>query len=146
MDTTLLDLYNFESADDSRYVLTSPRSLEACARLNTKPVELLSRPYSEFVSENNGKSSDYIKILYDDFESKRVVKLQRCRKEREKIAMEQRVKKGKKSKGNNSEKMSNSSDEELTQLFPPRSPKTPTYTSSNGCNHPTSNGHQQSHL
>ena len=57
-----LNLYNFETAEDSRYVLTSPRSLEACARLNTKPVELLPRPYSEFVSENNGKTSDYIKV------------------------------------------------------------------------------------
>lgn len=33
-----IDLYNFEHADflDSKYVLTSPRSLEACARLNIK--------------------------------------------------------------------------------------------------------------
>ena len=33
-----LDLYNFESAyaEDSPYVLTSPRSLEACAQLDLK--------------------------------------------------------------------------------------------------------------
>ena len=33
-----LDLYNFEStyAEDSPYILTSPRSLEACAQLDLK--------------------------------------------------------------------------------------------------------------
>jgi len=33
-----IDLYNFHHIDfaDSKYVLTSPRSLEACARLNIK--------------------------------------------------------------------------------------------------------------
>lgn len=33
-----IDLYNFDHIDfaDSKYVLTSPRSLEACARLNVK--------------------------------------------------------------------------------------------------------------
>lgn len=33
-----IDLYNFDHLDfaDSKYVLTSPRSLEACARLNVK--------------------------------------------------------------------------------------------------------------
>ena len=33
-----IDLYNFDHTDfgDSKYVLTSPRSLEACSRLNIK--------------------------------------------------------------------------------------------------------------
>ena len=33
-----IDLYNFDHPDfiDSKYVLTSPRSLEACSRLNIK--------------------------------------------------------------------------------------------------------------
>lgn len=33
-----IDLYNFDHSDfvDSKYVLTSPRSLEACARLKIK--------------------------------------------------------------------------------------------------------------
>ncbi len=33
-----IDLYNFDHIDfaDSKYVLTSPRSLQACARLNIK--------------------------------------------------------------------------------------------------------------
>ncbi len=36
-----IDLYNFDHIDfaDSKYVLTSPRSLEACARLNIKVFE-----------------------------------------------------------------------------------------------------------
>ncbi|XP_013377422.1 PREDICTED: coiled-coil domain-containing protein 177-like, partial [Chinchilla lanigera] len=40
-----LDLFNFDcpEAEGSRYVLTSPRSLEACARCAVKPVELLPR-------------------------------------------------------------------------------------------------------
>jgi hypothetical protein len=35
---TKIDLYNFDHIDfvESKYVLTSPRSLEACARLNIK--------------------------------------------------------------------------------------------------------------
>lgn len=35
-----VDLYNFDHIDfvDAKYVLTSPRSLEACARLNIKVI------------------------------------------------------------------------------------------------------------
>ena len=40
-----IDLYNFDHVDfaDSKYVLTSPRSLEACARLNIKVDEIYLR-------------------------------------------------------------------------------------------------------
>lgn len=43
MTIPVLDLLNFESdiAEGCEYVLTSPRSLQACAQLNIKPVELL---------------------------------------------------------------------------------------------------------
>ena len=39
-----IDLFNFDHIDfaDSKYVLTSPRSLEACARLNIKVDEMTS--------------------------------------------------------------------------------------------------------
>jgi hypothetical protein len=39
-DQVKIDLYNFDHIDfaDSKYVLTSPRSLEACFRLNIKVV------------------------------------------------------------------------------------------------------------
>jgi len=38
-----IDLYNFDHIDfaNSKYVLTSPRSLEACARLNIKVGEIV---------------------------------------------------------------------------------------------------------
>lgn len=38
-----IDLYNFDHIDfaDSKYVLTSPRSLEACARLGIKVKEII---------------------------------------------------------------------------------------------------------
>uniref|UniRef100_A0A671SQL5 Uncharacterized protein n=1 Tax=Sinocyclocheilus anshuiensis TaxID=1608454 RepID=A0A671SQL5_9TELE len=53
-----LDLNNFNSpeAEDSRYVLTSPRSLEACARLGVKPVDLLFRSLTDFIDENQKSS------------------------------------------------------------------------------------------
>jgi len=43
MPIPVLDLDNFESdtADGCEYVLTSPRSLQACAKLKLKPVQLL---------------------------------------------------------------------------------------------------------
>ena len=51
MTIPVLDLLNFEAdiAEGCEYVLTSPRSLQACAELNIKPVELLKvskkKPY-----------------------------------------------------------------------------------------------------
>ncbi|XP_041366945.1 coiled-coil domain-containing protein 177-like [Gigantopelta aegis] len=48
-----LDLYNFEEPqyEGSKFVLTSPRSLEACSRLGTKPVDLFYKPLAEFQEE-----------------------------------------------------------------------------------------------
>ncbi|ERE74210.1 coiled-coil domain-containing protein [Cricetulus griseus] len=48
-----LDLFNFTcpEAEGSRYVLTSPRSLEACARCAVKPVELLPRALADLWAE-----------------------------------------------------------------------------------------------
>ncbi|XP_002124157.4 uncharacterized protein LOC100180660 [Ciona intestinalis] len=90
---TNLDLYNFETSDaeGSRYVLTSPRSLDACSRLNIRPIQLLQKTHADFAEENAGKSSEFIKILYNDWEEKRIAKLNRCRKVRETIIMEQKV-------------------------------------------------------
>ncbi|VCW69937.1 unnamed protein product, partial [Gulo gulo] len=53
-----LDLFNFDcpEAEGSRYVLTSPRSLEACARCAVKPVELLPRALADLVREAPGRS------------------------------------------------------------------------------------------
>ncbi|XP_077178717.1 coiled-coil domain-containing protein 177 [Paroedura picta] len=87
-----LDLYNFEcpEAEGSRYVLTSPRSLEACARSAVKPVELLPRALSELVKEAPGRSMRVAAGLYEVYEMDRQRKLQQCREERERIIREEK--------------------------------------------------------
>ncbi|XP_061699737.1 coiled-coil domain-containing protein 177 [Syngnathoides biaculeatus] len=87
-----LDLYNFDSpaAEGSRYVLTSPRSLEACARCGVKPVELLSRPLSEFAREAPGRSMRVATGLFEVYERDRHAKLRHCREERERIVREEK--------------------------------------------------------
>ncbi|KAM6463480.1 coiled-coil domain-containing protein 177 isoform 1-T2 [Liasis olivaceus] len=87
-----LDLYNFDcpEAEGSRYVLTSPRSLEACARCAVKPVELLPRPLSELVKEAPGRSMRVAAGLYEAYETDRQRKLQQCREEREWIIREEK--------------------------------------------------------
>ncbi|XP_061600096.1 coiled-coil domain-containing protein 177 [Cololabis saira] len=87
-----LDLYNFDSpaAEGSRYVLTSPRSLEACARCGVKPVELLSRPLADFVREAPGRSMRVATGLFEVYEKDRHGKLRQCREERERIVREEK--------------------------------------------------------
>uniref|UniRef100_A0A3B4H2W0 Coiled-coil domain containing 177 n=1 Tax=Pundamilia nyererei TaxID=303518 RepID=A0A3B4H2W0_9CICH len=87
-----LDLYNFDSpaAEGSRYVLTSPRSLEACARCGVKPVELLPRPLSDFAREAPGRSMRVATGLFEVFERDRHAKLRQCREERERIVREEK--------------------------------------------------------
>ncbi|ETE72516.1 putative protein C1orf65, partial [Ophiophagus hannah] len=87
-----LDLYNFDcaEAEGSRYVLTSPRSLEACARSAVKPVELLARPLSELIKEAPGRSMRVAAGLYEAYEMDRQRKLQQCREERERIIREEK--------------------------------------------------------
>merc|ERR1712113_1109538 len=54
MTIPVLDLVNFETdiAEGCEYVLTSPRSLQACARLNIKPIQLLKVTLSDILNEN----------------------------------------------------------------------------------------------
>ncbi|XP_039179959.1 coiled-coil domain-containing protein 177 [Crotalus tigris] len=87
-----LDLYNFDcpEAQGSRYVLTSPRSLEACARCAVKPVELLTRPLNELIKEAPGRSMRVAAGLYEAYEMDRQRKLQQCREERERIIREEK--------------------------------------------------------
>ncbi|XP_055027651.2 coiled-coil domain-containing protein 177 [Misgurnus anguillicaudatus] len=87
-----LDLYNFDSpaAEGSRYVLTSPRSLEACARCGVKPVELLSRPLSDFAREAPGRSMRVATGMFEIYERDRHAKLRHCREERERIIREEK--------------------------------------------------------
>ncbi|XP_011805212.1 PREDICTED: coiled-coil domain-containing protein 177 [Colobus angolensis palliatus] len=87
-----LDLFNFDcpEAEGSRYVLTSPRSLEACARCAVKPVELLPRALADLVREAPGRSMRVATGLYEAYEAERRAKLQQCRAERERIMREEK--------------------------------------------------------
>ncbi|XP_047397418.1 coiled-coil domain-containing protein 177 [Sciurus carolinensis] len=87
-----LDLFNFDcpEAEGSRYVLTSPRSLEACARCAVKPVELLPRALADLVREAPGRSMRVATGLYEAYEAERRSKLQQCRAERERIVREEK--------------------------------------------------------
>ncbi|KAM6912985.1 coiled-coil domain-containing protein 177 [Xenentodon cancila] len=87
-----LDLYNFDSpaAEGSRYVLTSPRSLEACARCGVKPVELLPRPLADFIREAPGRSMRVATGLFEVYEKERHSKLRQCLEERERIVRDEK--------------------------------------------------------
>ncbi|XP_066550715.1 coiled-coil domain-containing protein 177 [Amia ocellicauda] len=87
-----LDLFNFDSreAEGSRYVLTSPRSLEACARCGVKPVQLLPRSLNDFARDAPGHSMRVAASLFEVYESERHGKLKQCREEREKIIREEK--------------------------------------------------------
>ncbi|XP_062863301.1 coiled-coil domain-containing protein 177 [Trichomycterus rosablanca] len=89
-----LDLFNFDSpvAEGSRYVLTSPRSLEACARCGVKPVELLPRPLSDFAREAPGHSMRVATGMFEVYERDRHAKLRQCREEQERIVQEEKKK------------------------------------------------------
>ncbi|KAG5857880.1 hypothetical protein ANANG_G00024080 [Anguilla anguilla] len=78
------------AAEGSRYVLTSPRSLEACARCGVKPVELLPRPLADFAREAPGRSMRVATGLFEVHERDRHAKLKQCREEREKIVREEK--------------------------------------------------------
>ncbi|KAG8182420.1 hypothetical protein JTE90_018307 [Oedothorax gibbosus] len=81
-----LDLYNFDTPDAQScpYVLTSPRSLEACSRVGIKPVDLLHKTLEEFSDDVEGdKPLDEIVKLYDESEQQRIILLQKCQAERE---------------------------------------------------------------
>ncbi|CAF0777241.1 unnamed protein product [Adineta ricciae] len=88
-----IDLYNFDHIDyaDSKYVLTSPRSLEACSRLNIKPITLLPKRLAD-IQDDIGSEKVRLSTLSnvrDQMEVDRLAKLQRCREEREKIIREE---------------------------------------------------------
>ncbi|XP_068423418.1 coiled-coil domain-containing protein 177-like [Clinocottus analis] len=83
-----LDLDNFDSADAqrSRYVLTSPRSLESCTRLGVKPVDLLIKSLNELVSERRGAGPcEAMRVIHESYERERLKLLQMCRDERRRI-------------------------------------------------------------
>ncbi|XP_073485279.1 coiled-coil domain-containing protein 185 [Aquarana catesbeiana] len=83
-----LDLSNFEDGVSSRYVLTSPRSLEACARLGVKPIELLYKSLEEVREGNPEVSSQRLNDLYVAQEIERRHKLDMCRQLRMELLQE----------------------------------------------------------
>lgn len=95
-----LNLHNFDKVDASNcpYVLTSPRSLEACANQGVKPVELLPKTFEEFREEiPHSTPFEEAKRLYKQFEHTRTRKLEKCRKEREYIIRVEKVRQRSKS-------------------------------------------------
>ncbi|XP_054455583.1 coiled-coil domain-containing protein 177 [Anoplopoma fimbria] len=82
-----LDLNNFDSAEAerSRYVLTSPRSLESCSRLGVKPVALLIKSLNEFIAEQHDVPFQAMRVMHDSYEKERLKRLQMCREERQRI-------------------------------------------------------------
>ncbi|KAK0049451.1 coiled-coil domain-containing protein 177 isoform X1 [Biomphalaria pfeifferi] len=99
-----IDLNNLEDVkfESSKYVLTSPRSLEACSRLYVKPVELLYKPLAEFQEELLPQDVPLSTIydLYDEREHIRQKKLQLCREERSRLIREGTQLKGNKVESN----------------------------------------------
>lgn len=82
-----LDLNNFSSveAERSRYVLTSPRSLESCARLGIKPVELLIKSLNELVATHHDTPVEAVRVMHESYEKERMRLLSMCQRERERI-------------------------------------------------------------
>ncbi|XP_065815697.1 coiled-coil domain-containing protein 177 [Labrus bergylta] len=87
-----LDLNNFHSAEAemSRCVLTSPRSLESCARLGIKPVALLIKSLNELIAEQQDAPFEAVRVMHESYEKERTKLLQMCREERERIIREAR--------------------------------------------------------
>uniref|UniRef100_A0A5K4FBI2 Uncharacterized protein n=2 Tax=Schistosoma mansoni TaxID=6183 RepID=A0A5K4FBI2_SCHMA len=82
-----IDLENFEDPQftDSKYVLTSPRSLEACSHLKILPVDLLHKSRAEFLERFKKLPPSKIEELYLRSEEKRRDKLAKARIERWKL-------------------------------------------------------------
>ncbi|OCT79451.1 coiled-coil domain-containing protein 177 [Xenopus laevis] len=84
-----LNLYNFQEGQDSRYVLTSPRSLEACARLGIRPVDLLPRSLEEVAGQHSNAFQGQLNELWEEYEEERRRRLRLCKQLRAKIVQEE---------------------------------------------------------
>ncbi|XP_039994890.1 coiled-coil domain-containing protein 177 [Xiphias gladius] len=82
-----LDLNNFDlaEAETSPYVLTSPRSLDSCARLGIRPVKLLIKSLNEFIAEQSDVPFEAVRVMHESYEKERMKLLQLCREERKRI-------------------------------------------------------------
>lgn len=61
------------------------RSLESCARLGIRPVELLYKSLSEFVEEQRDAPMASVTVLYDAYEKERRRRVRLCRDERKRV-------------------------------------------------------------
>ncbi|XP_062256668.1 coiled-coil domain-containing protein 177 [Platichthys flesus] len=80
-----LDNFDLAEAERSRYVLTSPRSLQSCSRLGIKPVELLIKSLNELIAEQRDVPLEAVRVMHESYERERTKLLQMCREERERI-------------------------------------------------------------
>ncbi|CAH8853823.1 unnamed protein product [Trichobilharzia szidati] len=87
LNLPVIDLENFEDPrfTDSKYVLTSPRSLEACSRLRIPPVDLLYKSRAEFLERFKKLPANKIDELYIKSEEQRRDKLSKVRLERRRL-------------------------------------------------------------
>ncbi|CAH8853843.1 unnamed protein product [Trichobilharzia szidati] len=87
LNLPVIDLENFEDPrfTDSKYVLTSPRSLEACSRLRIPPVDLLYKSRAEFLERFKKLPANKIDELYIKSEEQRRDKLSKARLERRRL-------------------------------------------------------------
>ncbi|KER31883.1 hypothetical protein T265_01970 [Opisthorchis viverrini] len=82
-----INLYNFDDTQfqTCRYVLTSPRSLEACAKLNIRPVELLFKSKEEFSATYKNFPDKKLEEMFVQHENTRKEKLMKARLERARL-------------------------------------------------------------
>ncbi|KAG5451866.1 hypothetical protein CSKR_111242 [Clonorchis sinensis] len=82
-----INLYNFDDPhfQTCRYVLTSPRSLEACAKLNIRPVELLFKSKEEFSAAYKNFPDKKLEEMFVQHENTRKEKLAKARLERARL-------------------------------------------------------------
>nr|CAH8856899.1 unnamed protein product [Trichobilharzia regenti] len=87
LNIPIIDLENFEDPrfTDSKYVLTSPRSLEACSRLRIPPVDLLYKSRAELLERFKKLPANKIDELYIKSEEQRRDKLSKARLERRRL-------------------------------------------------------------
>ena len=83
-DLVNINLDNFEEpwTENSRYVLTSPRSLEACSKYAIKPVDLLEKTMEDFVEEFPNVNRKVVQGMYEREERERQRRLRLVREER----------------------------------------------------------------
>ncbi|XP_042860194.1 brain acid soluble protein 1-like [Penaeus japonicus] len=84
-----LDLYNYDlpQHESCPYILTSPRSLEACKRLGIKPVELLQKSREEYQAAHPEMSLEETLVAFHRQERHRLKRLREARDLRDRLVV-----------------------------------------------------------